>query len=548
MSITLSPSQTLAQGRITNFLHDLGKKNKMFLLAGSAGTGKSTLISQILSGPDFKTKKIVFSATTNKAVSILQKMCLDKQDVYEDMDIVFLTIHKLLKIKRKINKDGEELFQTDIDTESKKITQAKSIFNYDIIVIDESSMISLDIMRSLQKIIFKMKGKVIFLGDKAQLPPVNETESIVFSNEIPNFELKEIMRYKGNLVLLANKFRDLVFDRKTQINFQEYKEKNIKTYSNYSKWIQQYLKEVEVLKKKSGSIQNMLDKLPIFLVYTNRMCSQINRDVRKQIFPDTREKYLEGEIILFNNYYYQRVRKSKNLELVDKEQDDRDDTEEEKEYEDIKYYTSQKSVVKKVEISRYKLESLTKILALEIPKLLTRFQIQNTINCEDNSKESVDMIELETLYLTKLEETIYELTSLSVKHYILTLQDDKAIWVIHEDTQREMEIILESTREQLHKFKKFFMRKYGKHKEIKVLLDKMMTTVWECFYTEVLDKFADISYGYSITTHKSQGSTFRSVYLHLANITNCNSNEEESYRCLYTALTRSSKKVHILLK
>ena len=38
MSITLSPSQTLAQGRITNFLMDYGKKNKMFLLAGSAGT------------------------------------------------------------------------------------------------------------------------------------------------------------------------------------------------------------------------------------------------------------------------------------------------------------------------------------------------------------------------------------------------------------------------------------------------------------------------------------------------------------------------------
>ena len=158
------------------------------------------------------------------------------------------------------------------------------------------------------------------------------------------------------------------------------------------------------------------------------------------------------------------------------------------------------------------------------------------------------MLELEELYLKKLEETIEELTSLTIKHYILTLQDNKSIWVIHEDTKKEMEIVTEKTREQLHKFKKFFLRKYGKIKEIKVLLDKLMTTVWEYFYTEVLDKFADISYGYSITTHKSQGSTFRSVYLHLGNIINCNSNEEESYRCLYTALTRSSKKVQILLK
>ena len=110
MTLTLSPSQKEAEGRITNFLLDLGKKNKMFLLAGSAGTGKSTLISEVLSSPNFKNKKIVFSATTNKAVSILQKMCLEKQDIYEDMDIVYLTIHKL-KIKRKINKDGKNYFK-----------------------------------------------------------------------------------------------------------------------------------------------------------------------------------------------------------------------------------------------------------------------------------------------------------------------------------------------------------------------------------------------------------------------------------------------------
>ena len=35
MTLTLSPSQTEAQGRITDYLMDYGKKNKMFLLAGS---------------------------------------------------------------------------------------------------------------------------------------------------------------------------------------------------------------------------------------------------------------------------------------------------------------------------------------------------------------------------------------------------------------------------------------------------------------------------------------------------------------------------------
>ncbi len=57
MDIQLSPSQEKAKSLIYDFLTDYGKKNKMFLLAGSAGTGKSTLISHILCGPEFEKKK-----------------------------------------------------------------------------------------------------------------------------------------------------------------------------------------------------------------------------------------------------------------------------------------------------------------------------------------------------------------------------------------------------------------------------------------------------------------------------------------------------------
>ena len=115
-----------------------------------------------------------------------------------------------------------------------------------------------------------------------------------------------------------------------------------------------------------------------------------------------------------------------------------------------------------------------------------------------------------------------------------------------QDSQRLL--MFENIDEKIETLEQNMSVKYSKQKEIKILLDKLMTTVWEKFYDEVLDKFADISYGYSITTHKSQGSTFKSVYLHLPNIIQHNSNEEESYRCLYTAFTRSSKKVHLLVK
>ena len=74
-----------------------------------------------------------------------------------------------------------------------------------------------------------------------------------------------------------------------------------------------------------------------------------------------------------------------------------------------------------------------------------------------------------------------------------------------------------------------------------------MTQLWQTIYEEYIDVFADISYGYSITTHKSQGSNYKVVFVDLENIINFNQNKEESYRCLYTAVTRTSKYLNILI-
>ena len=63
----LSPSQEKAKTEILDFLLGHKFKSNLFLLKGSAGTGKSTLISHILNDPKFKDKSIVMSATTNKA-------------------------------------------------------------------------------------------------------------------------------------------------------------------------------------------------------------------------------------------------------------------------------------------------------------------------------------------------------------------------------------------------------------------------------------------------------------------------------------------------
>jgi len=56
--------------------------------------------------------------------------------------------------------------------------------------------------------------------------------------------------------------------------------------------------------------------------------------------------------------------------------------------------------------------------------------------------------------------------------------------------------------------------------------------------------YPEIDYGYALTVHKSQGSTYDDVYIEYANILS-NTRENEKLKLLYTAITRSSNKLHI---
>ena len=501
----LSNSQKEAELHLLKFIFNIDRSNNLFLLTGSAGTGKSTLISHILNDNRFIKKKIVFSATTNKAVSILENMGSEK---FKEKEVVYLTIQKLLNIRRKIDKDGNELFISD-----QNIKKAKSIFNYDIIVIDEASMINQEMMNEIFKIKNRIKGKIIFLGDRAQLPPVNEIQSSVFTQDIPKYELLEIMRYKGNLVLLANKFRELVFNRNLKLKFKEFKDNNIKIFKNYDKWIKNYAKKLEKnLEKQNNNFEN----IPIFLVYTNQVCAKINQDVRNILFLNCHNKYNIGEVIIFNNYYYHCSTETK-------------------------YYTSQKMRIKGLQNKKYSWDNLISKLLEQLDTIFAKFLIKN-INC------NVDMDIFKKFIFSKLDDVFKDIQEINVQYYDITLQNEKNIFVLSDKSKAQFNSIVELVKNNVKKFKKYILKKYKEFEEIKILIDALMLNIWEFFYLNVLDTFADISYGYCITTHKSQGSTFNNVYIHLNNIIKKNSNVEESYRCLYTAITRTSKKINILLE
>jgi hypothetical protein len=66
---------------------------------------------------------------------------------------------------------------------------------------------------------------------------------------------------------------------------------------------------------------------------------------------------------------------------------------------------------------------------------------------------------------------------------------------------------------------------------------------WKKYYAEK-ERFADVQYGYAMTVHKSQGSTYSEVFIHEIDI-ELNKRIVERNQCRYVAYSRASKVVHV---
>ncbi len=172
------------------------------LVLGPGGTGKSTTVTYTLSRL-YNDNDVIFAAFTNKAAQNLRRMIAACGSEFETT-----TIHKLLRLESKtIEKEGKLTVAFNYKRDSIKYLE-----KYQVIVIDELSMISTDLQKYLNDVSTHLPGlKIIYMGDYYQLPPVNETSAEIFRQSIsfayPVYYLTKVMRAKNEV--LADIFRKL---------------------------------------------------------------------------------------------------------------------------------------------------------------------------------------------------------------------------------------------------------------------------------------------------------------------------------------------------
>lgn len=180
MALDLTAHQILADRLIEDwFLHST---RQTFVLAGYAGTGKTTLLKHVVCD----TLKLVpddsaaFVTPTGKAATVLIRS-----------GIPATTLHRL--IYQSIVEEKE------IELNGKKITVEKLNFkrresidkSIKLIVLDEASMVSDEILYDLTE----FGVKILLCGDTAQLPPVEGINGFLTE---PDYTLKSIVRQQAD--------------------------------------------------------------------------------------------------------------------------------------------------------------------------------------------------------------------------------------------------------------------------------------------------------------------------------------------------------------
>ena len=148
---------------------------KMFVLAGRGGTGKTTIVDKALDELKVDKNGVIIALPTHKALQVIEEATQGSAGDY-------MTLASLLGLEKKWNSErGEYEFIQSVDKYAKTLKNFEAQ-GVELIVVDEVSMVTeQQAVQLVQLTKSKNEGglglKIIFMGDNVQLPPIEETKS-----------------------------------------------------------------------------------------------------------------------------------------------------------------------------------------------------------------------------------------------------------------------------------------------------------------------------------------------------------------------------------
>jgi len=185
---------------------------KELLIVGPAGTGKSTIVRELLRRWRYIYGEggVYLSSPTHRANWVLRSMSEYKVRRF-GIDIRQrdnpMTLEALMGARLN-DFTGQFTYPTvEAALKQSKPPPIASVDSTAVVIVDEASMMDYEELRRIRQWRDRFGFGIIFIGDVEQLPPVGMEKSPVFSADIPEVCLTEVMRQRGGNPLL-----DLVTD------------------------------------------------------------------------------------------------------------------------------------------------------------------------------------------------------------------------------------------------------------------------------------------------------------------------------------------------
>ncbi len=245
--------------------------NGISIITGYAGTGKTTVIKEIIKQLDKINLYTRILSFTGKAVARIKEVCEELEADYECS-----TIHKY------ICKGGRK-------------------FKY--MIIDETSMVNVTLMYKLLKVLEKKQTipNIILIGDPNQLPPINNGSffsEIVNIKEIPKVNLTNVHRIiMENDGIIKNSLEIILSKSPVLSNCDNFK--IIKNNESYVKKIVSSLKKEGIESKDFVIISPYNENINSF----NVMCQNIYCEGSYIVDKNKRHWYVGDKVMMLENNY-----------------------------------------------------------------------------------------------------------------------------------------------------------------------------------------------------------------------------------------------------
>jgi ATP-dependent exoDNAse (exonuclease V) alpha subunit len=252
---------------IQKMLNFLAGTSPFFLTSGAAGTGKTFCVCEFAKRSK---ARILFTAPTNKAVSVLRNT-LETADFHCEAS----TIYSYLGLKLEPSGSIKIL----------KDSQKKKFPTFDLIVIDEGSMVNKKLWEIVQSAAKRQSLRFLVLGDRYQLPPVGEVESPVWGIE-DQAELTEVVRHTNTILDLAEYVKSKIGALPSRVDLQESAD-----VSNLPRG------QLESFLHKRLDLLGKPDMIKL-IAWRNLSVDGFNATCRRLLFPETEQIFAVGDRIM----------------------------------------------------------------------------------------------------------------------------------------------------------------------------------------------------------------------------------------------------------